>query len=125
MGWPAGLKLNSELDRFLGELFLRLIDLWKGIKEFILVRLKYINIDIYIYIYFIDCVDIIGPLTPTIIGIIGLSGMFGGSMVISLLSDFLSFMTIHIYLFYMVAAKIFNWQLTILYSLFNLLFLRS
>ncbi|CAG8482880.1 12940_t:CDS:10 [Funneliformis mosseae] len=90
MGWPAGLKLNSELDRFLGELFLRLIDLWKG------------------------------PLTPTIIGIIGLSGMFGGSMVISLLSDFLSFMTIHIYLFYMVAAKIFNWQLTILYSLFNL-----
>ncbi|CAI2177016.1 5228_t:CDS:10, partial [Funneliformis geosporum] len=96
MGWPAGLKLNSELDRFFGELFLRLIELWE------------------------DCVDIIGPLTPTIIGIIGLSGMLGGSMVISLLSDFLSFMTIHIYLFYMVAAKIFNWQLTILYSLFNL-----
>ena len=63
---------------------------------------------------------VIGPLTPSIIGIIGLSGMFGGSMVLSLLSDFLSFMTIHIYLFYMVAAKIFNWQLTILYSLFNL-----
>jgi phosphatidylinositol N-acetylglucosaminyltransferase subunit Q len=65
-------------------------------------------------------VGVIGPLTPSIIGIIGLSGMFGGSMVLSLLSDFLSFMTIHIYLFYMVAAKIFNWQLTILYSLFNL-----
>ncbi|GES86676.1 N-acetylglucosaminyl transferase component Gpi1 [Rhizophagus clarus] len=96
MGWPAGLKLNSELDSFLGELFLRLIELWK------------------------DCVGVIGPLTPSIIGIIGLSGMFGGSMVLSLLSDFLSFMTIHIYLFYMVAAKIFNWQLTILYSLFNL-----
>jgi phosphatidylinositol N-acetylglucosaminyltransferase subunit Q len=30
MGWPAGLKLNSELDSFLGELFLRLIELWKG-----------------------------------------------------------------------------------------------
>ncbi|CAB5172650.1 unnamed protein product [Rhizophagus irregularis] len=96
MGWPAGLKLNSELDSFLGELFLRLIELWK------------------------DCAGIIGPLTPSIIGIIGLSGIFGGSMVLSLLSDFLSFMTIHIYLFYMVAAKIFNWQLTILYSLFNL-----
>ncbi|RIA98495.1 N-acetylglucosaminyl transferase component-domain-containing protein [Glomus cerebriforme] len=96
MGWPAGLKLNSELDSFLGELFLRLIEIWK------------------------DCVGFIGPLIPSIIGIIGLSGMFGGSMVLSLLSDFLSFMTIHIYLFYMVAAKIFNWQLTILYSLFNL-----
>ncbi|CAG8808577.1 1474_t:CDS:2, partial [Dentiscutata erythropus] len=29
MGWPAGLKLNSELDKFLGELFLWSIDLWK------------------------------------------------------------------------------------------------
>ncbi|CAG8765646.1 17208_t:CDS:10, partial [Gigaspora margarita] len=32
MGWPAGLKLNSELDKFLGELFLWSIDLWKGKK---------------------------------------------------------------------------------------------
>lgn len=31
MGWPAGLKLNTELDKFLGELFLWLINLWKGI----------------------------------------------------------------------------------------------
>ncbi|CAI2181191.1 10048_t:CDS:10, partial [Funneliformis geosporum] len=64
MGWPAGLKLNSELDRFFGELFLRLIELWE------------------------DCVDIIGPLTPTIIGIIGLSGMLGGSMLTILYSLF-------------------------------------
>ena len=28
MGWPAGLKLNSELDTFLGELFLWLIGVW-------------------------------------------------------------------------------------------------
>lgn len=96
MGWPAGLKLNSELDKFLGELFLWSIDLWK------------------------DCVTTIGPFIPEILRIIGLSGTLGGSMVLSLLSDFLSFMTLHIYIFYMVAAKIFNWQLTILYSLFNL-----
>lgn len=60
------------------------------------------------------------PFTPEIIRFIGLSGVLGGTMVLSLLSDFLSFMTLHIYLFYLVAAKIFNWQLTILYSLFNL-----
>nr|CAG8525791.1 7069_t:CDS:10 [Entrophospora candida] len=96
MGWPAGLKLNSDLNKFMGELFLWLIDLWR------------------------DCVADVGPLTPKIMQIIGLSGMLGASMVISLLSDFLSFMTLHIYLFYMVAAKIYNWQLTILYSLFNL-----
>ncbi|CAG8593683.1 11642_t:CDS:10 [Ambispora leptoticha] len=96
MGWPAGLKLNSELDKFLGELFLWLILLWKG------------------------CITNIEPMVPIIIRMIGLSGMLGASMVLSLLSDFLSFMTIHIYSFYMVAARIFNWQLTILYSLFNL-----
>ncbi|KAG9307774.1 hypothetical protein G9A89_023339 [Geosiphon pyriformis] len=96
MGWPAGLKLNSELDKFLGELFLWLILLWKG------------------------CIYNIGPVAPTIIRMIGISGFFGASMVLSLLSDFLSFMTLHIYSFYMVAARIFNWQPTILYSLFNL-----
>ena len=28
MGWPAGLMLNSELDEFMGELFLWLIHIW-------------------------------------------------------------------------------------------------
>lgn len=46
--------------------------------------------------------------------------MFGVSMIISLSSDLLAFMTLHVYWFYMVAARIFNWQFTILYSLFNL-----
>ena len=30
MDWPAGLKLNTELAIFLGDLFLWVIDLWKG-----------------------------------------------------------------------------------------------
>jgi phosphatidylinositol N-acetylglucosaminyltransferase subunit Q len=30
MGWPAGLKLNSELAVFLGDLFLWVIDYWAG-----------------------------------------------------------------------------------------------
>lgn len=41
-------------------------------------------------------------------------------MALSLISDLLAFTTLHIYWFYMVAARIFHWQLTILYSLFNL-----
>ncbi|RUP48458.1 hypothetical protein BC936DRAFT_144533 [Jimgerdemannia flammicorona] len=96
MGWPAGLKLNSELDKFLGDLFLWLIKMWKV------------------------CMANIQPLTPTIVGLIGLSGVCGASMIFSLLSDLLAFMTLHVYWFYMVAARIFNWQLTILFSLFNL-----
>ncbi|CDH55509.1 n-acetylglucosaminyl transferase component gpi1 [Lichtheimia corymbifera JMRC:FSU:9682] len=93
---PAGLKLNHELGNFLSELFLWLIRLWTG------------------------CMQGIKPLTPQIIHVIGLSGIFGVSMIISLLSDLLAFMTLHVYCFYMVAARIFNWQLMILYSLFNL-----
>ncbi|KAI8973580.1 N-acetylglucosaminyl transferase component-domain-containing protein [Mycotypha africana] len=93
---PAGLKLNHELGSFLSELFLWLIRLWTVSTE------------------------MIEPLTPRIIYTIGLSGIFGITMIISLSSDFLAFMTLHVYCFYMVAARIFNWQLLILSSLFNL-----
>lgn len=41
-------------------------------------------------------------------------------MPISLFSDLLSVLTIHIYSFYIASARIFNWQLTILMSLFHL-----
>lgn len=60
------------------------------------------------------------PTMPLIVKAIGMSGIFGVSMIISLSSDLLAFMTLHVYWFYMVAARIFNWQFTILYSLFNL-----
>lgn len=31
MGWPAGLKLNDKLDRFIGEMFLWLIAMWSAV----------------------------------------------------------------------------------------------
>ncbi|CAO3662791.1 unnamed protein product [Umbelopsis ramanniana] len=93
---PGGLKLNDELGKFLSELFSWLIRLW------------------------IVCIQNIRPTTPLILKVIGMSGIFGVSMIISLSSDLLAFMTLHVYWFYMVAARIFNWQFTILYSLFNL-----
>ncbi|KAG2183054.1 hypothetical protein INT44_006035 [Umbelopsis vinacea] len=93
---PGGLKLNDELGKFLSELFSWLIRLW------------------------IVCIQNIRPTTPLILKAIGMSGIFGVSMIISLSSDLLAFMTLHVYWFYMVAARIFNWQFTILYSLFNL-----
>lgn len=33
MGWPGGLKLNTELAQFLGDLFLWVIDYWGGKKD--------------------------------------------------------------------------------------------
>ncbi|KAG9320718.1 hypothetical protein KVV02_000596 [Mortierella alpina] len=93
---PAGLKLNPSLNPFLGQLFKWLIELWA------------------------DFIISLQPIVPIIINMIGLSGAFGATMALSLISDLLAFTTIHIYWFYMVAARIFHWQLTILYSLFNL-----
>jgi phosphatidylinositol glycan class Q protein len=33
MKWPGGLKLNTELATFLGDLFLWVIDRWGGMRE--------------------------------------------------------------------------------------------
>lgn len=41
-------------------------------------------------------------------------------MPIALFSDLVSILTVHIYSFYIASARIFNWQLTIIISLFHL-----
>ncbi|KAI9889025.1 MAG: phosphatidylinositol N-acetylglucosaminyltransferase subunit gpi1 [Vezdaea aestivalis] len=96
MVWPAGLKLNTELATFLGDLFLWVIEYWAG------------------------CVTSLRPVLPHLIWFIGFSSFAGASMPISLFSDLLSVLTLHIYSFYIASARIFNWQLTILVSLFHL-----
>ncbi|KAK1753087.1 N-acetylglucosaminyl transferase component-domain-containing protein [Echria macrotheca] len=96
MGWPAGLKLNSELAVFLGDLFLWVIDYWS------------------------NCIEALRPVLPHIIWFIGFSSFAGASMPIALFSDLLSILTIHIYSFYLASARIYHWQLNILISLFHL-----
>ncbi|KAI9843088.1 MAG: phosphatidylinositol N-acetylglucosaminyltransferase subunit gpi1 [Sclerophora amabilis] len=96
MDWPAGLKLNNELTAFLGDLFLWVIEYWAG------------------------CVANLRPILPHIIYFIGFSSFAGASMPISMFSDLLSILTLHIYSFYTASARIYNWQLTIITSLFHL-----
>jgi phosphatidylinositol glycan class Q protein len=96
MDWPAGLKLNNELAQFLGDLFLWVIEYWSS------------------------CVEVLRPYLPQVIWFIGFSSFAGASMPISLFSDLISALTLHIYSFYMASAKIFHWQLTIILSLFHL-----
>lgn len=96
MDWPAGLKLNNELAAFLGDLFLWVIDYWKG------------------------CTVQLTPALPHIIRFIGFSSFAGASLPIALFSDLVSLLTIHIYSFYIASARIYNWQLTIITSLFHL-----
>ena len=96
MDYPAGLKLNGDLALFLGDLFLWIIDYWA------------------------ECMKSIRPLLPHVIQVIGFSSFAGASMPISLFSDLLSILTIHVYAFYIASARIYNWQLTIIVSLFHL-----
>ena len=95
-GWPAGLKLNTELAVFLGELFLWVIEYWAGI------------------------IGMLRPYLPDLVIFIGFSSFAGATMPISLLSDLISILTLHIYCFYVASARIYNWQLTIITSLFHL-----
>ncbi|BCS22597.1 phosphatidylinositol N-acetylglucosaminyltransferase subunit Q/GPI1 [Aspergillus puulaauensis] len=96
MDWPAGLKLNNELAAFLGDLFLWVIENWAA------------------------CITNLQPYLPHIIYVIGCSSFAGASMPIALFSDLISILTVHIYSFYIASARIFNWQLTIIISLFHL-----
>ncbi|KAJ1675349.1 pig-Q [Spiromyces aspiralis] len=95
-GWPAGFKLNQELNYFQGELFSWLIEFWKVI---------------------------LAPLDSSIYRIVvmtGWLGVLGITMQTAIVSDLLSLSTLHIYWFYMVAARIYHWQVVVLNSLANL-----
>lgn len=97
MSYPGGLKLNTELAAFLGDLFLWVIEYWSvSIRTLIL------------------------PYLPKIVYFIGFSAFAGASMPIAIFSDLLSLTTVHIYAFYVASARIFNWQLSIIVSLFHL-----
>lgn len=97
MNSPGGIKLNNELSMFFSELFTWMIEFWK-----------------------IALIDPLIPNFPRIFYIIALSSTFGATFSIAIFSDFLSIITFHIYCFYFASARIFNWQLSILTSLFHL-----
>jgi phosphatidylinositol glycan class Q protein len=97
MSYPGGLKLNNELAAFLGDLFLWVIEYWSTTTTLVIV-----------------------PYLPALVYFIGFSSFAGASMPIAIFSDLLSLLTLHIYSFYIASARIFNWQLTIIYSLFQL-----
>jgi phosphatidylinositol glycan class Q protein len=64
--------------------------------------------------------SILRPYLPALVRVIGFSAFAGATMPISLFSDILSLLTLHIYSFYIASARIFHWQLTIIISLFHL-----
>ncbi|KDN51679.1 hypothetical protein RSAG8_00226, partial [Rhizoctonia solani AG-8 WAC10335] len=94
--WPIGLKLNTELSGFLCASFSASIDYWE-------------------YIF-----QMATPYFPIVLYCIGSSGTLGTTMVLSLLSDALSILTLHTYLCYLLATTVFARLLKLIGSLFNL-----
>ncbi|EEB07940.2 pig-Q [Schizosaccharomyces japonicus yFS275] len=93
---PAGLKLNNDICKFLVKLSVWIIDVWSNV------------------------LDYCRPGLPYLVFIVGCSGFFGASLTIALVSDVANLLTIHIRMLYIASARIYNWQLRILYSLMQL-----
>lgn len=97
---PFGIKLNNELASFLAELFLWIMEFsYNSLLKFTSDRSK---LSIFIWVVTKAC------------SILGLS--FG----ISLLIDFFSLLSFHIYLFYHISSKLYHWQANAIVSLFYL-----
>lgn len=60
------------------------------------------------------------PHLPSIVYLLGLSGLLGTTMFISFASDLLSLLTLHLFFFYLMATSIFSWHLSMLGALFNI-----
>lgn len=96
MGAPAGLKLNSQLTHFLGNFFLYHVYLWTG------------------YLYLLQ------PILGYLVFYSSIAGVWGLTVQLALFQDILSTLTIHIYCFYVYAARLYRLQLYCLGSLWRL-----
>ncbi|ESO01524.1 hypothetical protein HELRODRAFT_112528 [Helobdella robusta] len=93
---PAGLKLNGPLTNFLSHFFLYHVFLWKAYLALLI------------------------PVLSSILRACVLSGIFGLTMQCCIMRDLLSIMTLHVYCFYVYAAKLYSLQLVALKPLCRL-----
>jgi len=97
MGVPGGLKLNNELDHFLGTCFLNITTLWRELYKEILD----VYLDTWLY-----AVLFVSP--------------FGLAMMLSVVHDILKFAMISITCLYIISAKLYSYQISALMSLSRL-----
>lgn len=97
MGAPAGLKLNYQLNLFLGSFF------------------KY---NIYVWTTYLSVV--LEPILSLFLTCCLMSGILGFTLQLSLLQDIISLLTLHIYCFYVFASRLYYFQVYALSSLWRL-----
>lgn len=96
MGVPGGLKLNKTLTNFLGKFFLYHIYLWQTYLQ------------------------VIQPYLQPVLWMCIMSGCLGMTFLISMASDVFSLLTLHIYFFYVYAARLYSLQIYAILSLSRL-----
>ncbi|RPD61557.1 Gpi1-domain-containing protein [Lentinus tigrinus ALCF2SS1-7] len=94
--WPAGLKLNTELSQFYCHSLIGVVSVWGWLLGHA------------------------APYFPALIWLIGVGGCCGMTVIVSLLSDTLSVLTVHLYICYYISATVFKQQLSLAGSLWNL-----
>lgn len=95
--WPAGLKLNSELSQFYCHLLLGAVVGWNRVlQQFLL------------------------PYLPQLVYVAGAIGSCGITFTISLCSDVLALTTAHVQLCYQISCFVYQQQLGVASSLWNL-----
>lgn len=97
---PFGIKLNGELSRFLSELFIWIIDLS--------------------YALFIEPLTLTSTLNSIVEIVAHCATLFGATFALALTVDVLIFLSLHISLFYIISAKLYRWQITVMKTLFYL-----
>lgn len=97
MGVPGGLKLNNELDHFLGNCFLNMTTLWHALYKEVL----NVYLDAWLY-----AVLFVSP--------------FGLALMLCLIHDILKFTMICITCLYIISAKLYSYQISTLMSLSRL-----
>ena len=97
MGVPGGLKLNNELDHFLGTCFLNMTTLWRALYKEVL----NVYLDTWLY-----TVLFVSP--------------FGLALMLCLIHDILKFTMICITCLYIISAKLYSYQVSTLMSLSRL-----
>ncbi|KAM0755312.1 Gpi1-domain-containing protein [Meredithblackwellia eburnea MCA 4105] len=95
--WPGGVKLNFELASVFCDAFLWGTGLW---EELIFTPLRH--------------------YLPTLVYLVGLSGLVGTSMFMAVSSDLLAVLTMHLFVFYYLITCLFRWHLSMLGALFNI-----
>jgi len=97
MGVPGGLKLNNELDWFMGSCFLNMIKLWREVYK-----------------------EIIEAYSETWLQAILVVSPFGLTLMLSLIHDILKFAMMCITCLYIISAKLYSYQVSALMSLARL-----